>query len=119
MKTFKEFKGKKKPKAKKGQQNDHEELEVNRNVGSDDEMNEAKDTTINDIARAIKTEKLPLIDLRKILDPMFGKKNVYFSMSRPTHFRIKTKGKTIIIVNKSSADNPDAVVGTIAIGYEG
>lgn len=126
MKTFEEYvkaaaKGKnKKPKAKADVQNDHEELEVNRNVGSDDSKNESSDSkgVINDVARMIKTEKVPLLRLGKFLKPMFGVKNVSFSDIPEAHFKIKLpNNKKLIIINKKYATGPEMIVGEIAIGH--
>ena len=72
---------------------------------------------IKHIADTIKGENL--VDLRKPLESIFQKKEIDFTFSPVAHYRIKYKGKTIIIVNKKYANKAEEIVGSIAIGFEG
>ena len=80
-------------------------------------LTEAIDKEIQDIGDIINGKTL--MSIGTIIEKMFGKKNVIFAFSPVPHYRIKSKGKTIILVHKKYADKPDLIVGEIAIGYEG
>lgn len=75
------------------------------------------DPIIEKIGDIVKTGK-NLVDLRKPLEQIFNKKDIDFSFMPVAHFRIKYKGKVIVIVNKKYADDIDLEVDDIAIGYE-
>ena len=89
-----------------------------------DKINEAYYKAINEniiskVAEIAGNLGAKLVDLRKPLETLFNKKDIDFVMSPIPHFRIKHKGKTIILVNKKYADDADEIVNNIAIGYEG
>ncbi len=71
------------------------------------------------VADLIKETGKSMMDLRKPLETIFKKKDIDFVFSPVAHFRIKDGGKTLIIVNKKYADEAEATVGELAIGYEG
>ena len=77
----------------------------------------ASDPLLEKVAKAV--EGLPLMQMRKVLEPMFGKKNVDFEFMGGAHFTIKTGGKKLIITNKSNAepDSGDLIVGDYAFGF--
>jgi hypothetical protein len=75
----------------------------------------ALDPIIKRIGDLVKGKKL--VDLRKPLETIFPKKAIDFSFEVGGHFTVKYKGKTIILVNKKYADDPDLVVDDIAIGF--
>lgn len=75
-----------------------------------------EDNTLNKIGSIAK--KKNLVDMRGELEKIFKKKDIDFSFSPVAHFRIKHKGKTIIIVNKKYAEGGELIVGKISIGYE-
>ncbi len=70
---------------------------------------------LDQIADIVKNNKF--LDLRK--DLLRAKFKVDFVFSPVPHYRIKSGGKTIVIVNKKYADKADKIVGDIAIGFEG
>jgi hypothetical protein len=78
-----------------------------------------KDEIISKIAAEAGAAGAKLMSLRKPLESIFPKKDVDFVLSPVAHFRIKYKGKTIILVNKKYADDAEEIVNDIAIGYEG
>ena len=80
-------------------------------------VNESNDPIINKIGDIAKTTDL--MSMRKELEKIFKKKDIDFVTSPMAHFRIKSGGKTLIIVNKKYADNAELIVGDKAIGYEG
>ncbi len=82
-------------------------------------INEGKDEIISKIAAEAGAPGAKLMSLRKPLESIFSKKDVDFVLSPVAHFRIKYKGKTIILVNKKYADDAEEIVNDIAIGYEG
>jgi Asp-tRNA(Asn)/Glu-tRNA(Gln) amidotransferase B subunit len=79
---------------------------------------ENADPTIQKVAEVIKSNpKAGLMGLRSHFEKIFKKKDIDFTMMGGAHFRIKHKGKTIIVVNKSNVDDADMIVGELAIGY--
>lgn len=80
-------------------------------------LNEGVDPTVQKVADLAKGKTL--VNMRKPLEGIFKKKDIDFVMSPIPHFRIKYKGKTLILVHKKYADNADAIEGEIAIGFEG
>jgi len=82
-------------------------------------ITEAKDEIISKIAAEAGVPGAKLMSLRRPLESIFPKKDIDFVLSPVPHYRIKYKGKTIILVNKKYADDADEVVNNIAIGYEG
>ena len=76
------------------------------------------DKNISDVVDIIK-DKGDMMSLRTPLEGIFKKKDIDFVLSPIAHFRIKTKGKTLIIVNKKYADDAEAIEGALAVGYEG
>ena len=80
-------------------------------------LEEAPDKLLQSIADIAKGKKL--VNLRTPLEGIFKKKEIDFVMSPIPHFRIKSGGKTIVIVNKKYADDAEIIVDEIAIGYEG
>lgn len=76
--------------------------------------------SIKKVADLLKGDsKMTMMNLRKPLESIFNKKNIDFALSPIAHFRIKDKGKTLIIVNKKYADKAEEIVGEYAIGFEG
>lgn len=82
-------------------------------------ITEVNDDIISRVAAIAGEAGAKLMSLRKPLESIFSKKDVDFVLSPLAHFRIKYKGKTIILVNKKYADNAEEIVNDIAIGYEG
>jgi len=80
-------------------------------------VTETADPIINKIGAIAKTTSL--VAMRKELEKIFKKRDIDFVMNPIAHFRIKSGGKTIMIVNKKYADNAELIVGDLAIGYEG
>jgi|TARA_R100000049_G_C1953290_1_gene103235 hypothetical protein len=81
-----------------------------------DQLNEGE---IQQIADLVKSSGKKLVDLRTPLATIFKKNDIDFVFSPVAHFRIKSKGKTIVLVNKKYADKAEEIVGDIAIGFEG
>lgn len=82
-------------------------------------IKEGSNPEITKVTELVKKSGQKLVGLRKPLESIFKKKDIDFVMSPIPHFRIKSKGKTIILVNKKYADDAEDIVGEIAIGYEG
>jgi len=83
----------------------------------EESITETVDPTIEKVGEIAKNTDL--VSMRKPLENIFNKKDIDFSMDPIPHFRIKYKGKTLVIVNKKYADNAELVVNDKAIGYEG
>ena len=82
------------------------------------QLNESADPILQKVADVIKANpKAGLMGLRTPFEKIFKKKDIDFTMMGGAHFRIKHKGKTIIVVNKSNVDEADMIVGELAIGY--
>jgi len=85
------------------------------------ELTEAKvieaDSIFQKIADTVKGKAL--VDMRKPLEAIFPKKDIDFTFSPVPHFRIKYKGKTLIIVNKKYADKAALEFDKYAIGFDG
>ena len=60
-----------------------------------------------------------MMSLRTPLEGIFKKSDIDFVLSPVAHFRIKSEGKTLIIVNKKYAESAEAIEGALAVGYEG
>jgi len=74
------------------------------------------DPIIQQVGDAIKGQSL--MSLRPVLEKIFPKKDIDFSHVGASHFRIKYKGKILMIVNKKYVDGkPDLIVDNLAIGY--
>lgn len=73
---------------------------------------------IDEVVEVIK-ETGDMMSLRTPLEGIFKKSEIDFAVSPIAHFRIKTGGKTLIIVNKKYAEDAEAIEGALAIGYEG
>jgi len=80
-------------------------------------ISEATDPMIDKIGEIAK--RVELMSMRKPLERLFKKNDIDFAMSPIPHFRVKYKGKVLIIVNKNYADNAELIVKNLAIGYEG
>jgi hypothetical protein len=78
---------------------------------------EATDPIIAKVGDIAKDTKM--MAMRKPLEKLFKKNDIDFVLSPVAHFRIKHKGKTLVIVNKKYADDAELVVSDYAIGYEG
>jgi len=77
----------------------------------------ASDPVIQQVGDAIKGKSL--MDLRPVLEKIFPKKDIDFTHVGASHFRIKYKGKTLMIVNKKYVDGkPELIVDELAIGYD-
>ena len=72
---------------------------------------------LDDIASII--DDTGFMGMRDRLNVMFDKKCVDFMNQPVCHWRIKHDGRTIIIVNKKYADEPELIHGEFALGYEG
>lgn len=70
-----------------------------------------------EIAKTV--DGLNLVDMRKPLEALFSKGAIDFSFQPQAHFRIKHKGRTIVIINKQYAepDEDTVIAGDYAIGY--
>ena len=81
-------------------------------------LNEAVDEILQSIGNIAKNKEL--LNMGTELKKLFGKKNVEFIMLDmiPPHYRIKHKGKTIIVINKSNVSGAELIVKNVAIGYE-
>ena len=77
----------------------------------------AMDEIFKKMETAIKGQSL--MNLRKSLESIFPKKDIDFSYSPEAHYKIKYKGKNIIIVNKKYAEDAELIITDMAIGYEG
>jgi len=77
----------------------------------------SSDPIIDKIGDIAKTTTL--MNMRKPLEKLFKMKDIDFALSPIAHFRIKHKGKMLIIVNKKYADDAELTVGNLSIGYEG
>ena len=78
-------------------------------------IKEAADPILTKIGKIAKTK--PLVQMGDDLDALFGEKNVSASYSPQFHFRIKYKGKTIMVINKKYVDDAELIVSDKAIGY--
>jgi len=99
-------------------------IQVIKNIGEAEFLNQFQnifegsvDPTISKIASTVSGKNI--VDMRKPLESIFTKKDIDFVFSPVPHFRIKHKGKTIVIVNKKYADDAELIQGDVAIGYEG
>jgi hypothetical protein len=84
-----------------------------------EKKNEELDDNISKVAAIIKSG-VSLMSMRSHLEKIFSKKDIDFAMGdgMPAHFRIKTKKGTLIIASKSVVDDPELVVGNLAVGYD-
>jgi len=78
---------------------------------------QASDPIFKEVEKAIKGQKL--LSIRKSLETIFPKKSIDFSFSPQAHYRIKHKGKTLVIVSKKYADDAELIVDDMALGYLG
>jgi len=80
----------------------------------------AVDPQVKAIVDALKANpNTSMMSLRPHLEKIFKPRDISFVTSPIPAFMIKTKGKTLVVVNKKYADDPEAVVGPLAIGYLG
>lgn len=98
---------------------DKKESSMNRLERLLEKKNEEQDDNISKVADIIKTG-VSLMSMRSHLEKIFPKKDIDFAMGdgMPAHFRIKTKKGTLIIASKNVVDDPELVVGALAIGYD-
>ena len=79
-------------------------------------IEESVDPILDKIGKIAKD--VDMMSMRTPLEKLFNKKDIDFVMNPIAHFRIKHKGRIILIVNKKYVDKPELVVGSYAIGYE-
>lgn len=100
--------------AQVGVDKDTIEQTINENFLLEANLSGKEKEILNKVKDAV--DGMKLVDMRKPLENLFGKKNVGFSFSPFPNFMIKDRVGTIVLVNKKYVDDPDVLSGEVAIG---